>query len=189
MSLMGEYNKKRTARTETVAVLMDQDAATERERLDQAVIDATNTARARLEGQKRLGKAQPDVENDPDVVAAHEALRAHLDKMAESVLWIRFEQVPNHRWRQLQVGFPQRKNNTMDANFGYNLEAVLQAVLENFSHVAESEDAPAEAWDKPTKDEVKAFMEGLPGGEFNTLWWTMHNLNERKASTEGLKKG
>lgn len=193
MSVMGQMNEKRTIKSEVVPVLMDQAASSERERLDTALIEAINAARALTDAalnDPRLGKPKKSpVDEDPAVVEAQAAVDAHVALMADSILYIRLEQIPNPRWQQMKVGFPKRRGHTTDDNFGYNIEAMLTAVLEQHSKVAADPDLPASEWSKPEKSEVKDFMAGLPAGEFNSLFWAAHTLNESKISTDGLKKG
>jgi hypothetical protein len=186
MSVLGDMNKKRTARTEIVSVLMDQDAAAERTRLEVALMDATNAdekGQPKAANDGRLGKPKPSA----DTTAAREALDAHLAKMADAVVHIRITALPNHRWRQLQAGHPPRRNHPAD-EAGYHSEEVVKKVLEISSHVSTDKDDD-ESWESPDADEVKEFMAELPGGEFTSLFWTIHRLHEAPINTEGLKKG
>lgn len=179
MSVLGEQNKKRTARSEIVSVLMDQEAVTERTRLEEILLEAVNTDRDAPK-DARLGKPK----DSPEVVEARAALDGHLARMADAVVHVRVTAMPNPRWRQLQAGFPPRRGHKPD-DVGYNVEEVTRKTLELFSHVSVDQ----ENWEKPDADEVKEFLEDLPGGEFANLFWTVHRLNESPVNTGDLKKG
>lgn len=195
MAILSKATQKRQVRTKTVEILMDPTGADERDALSRAFMEASNAhqeaVQAARKGQAadaRLGKPGTAVaEAEAAMNEAQAALDAHNASMAESILYIRLEALPNAKWRQLHAGFPPRKGNPND-QFGYNVEEVLRRVLEDHCKVS-MDGAEDGEWERPDKDEVKEFLDGVPGGEWSTLFYAMHQLNENPISTAGLKKG
>lgn len=169
-----------------VTVCLDQDAADERDRLVEALGEAT----AKDEADKRL--AGPSDVNARPIQEALDALQA---TMRDSLVTLRFVQLHGYDWAELTTKHPARRGVELDMAYGYNLDAVVRAAAKfedpkrpgkRYALRLEGDD-----WVALTDKQIDDLWETLTGSEVSNIRDAVWGLNDflPNQRIEALVKG
>lgn len=167
-----------------VSVCLDQDAAEERDRLVAAI------ATAKQEDAEDMRLTAPDVHAAP-VQAALEALS---DTLRDSIVTLRFVQLPGDKWAALTAMHRARPESELDMAFGYNLDGVVRAAAQYTNpdtgerYAFRLEDGEAVSL---TDEQIATLWPTLAGSEVSAIRDAVWGLNDFGPSQriEALVKG
>jgi hypothetical protein len=165
-----------------VTIILDQDAAAEREQL----IEALGNAEKLDKGDTRLGAA-----NDTHAAPIRTALEALSATLRDSMATLRFVRLPGEKWSELTTQHIARKGVEMDLYYGYNIDAVIRAAAayqhpetqEQFAFRVERDADGAEVLAPIAAAQWPVLFDRLTGSEVSEIRDAIFGLNDYEPSS------
>lgn len=163
-------------------IILDQDVASEREQL----IEALGNAETLDKGDTRLGAA-----NDTHAAPIRQALEALTATLRDALVKVRFVRLPGEKWADLTTQFIARPDFEMDRYYGYNIDAVVRAAAafqhpdtqEQFSFRVEQDAGGAEVLEPISDAQWNVLFDVLTGAEVSDIRDAVWGLNEFEPSS------
>lgn len=176
--------KARPRKHRDVPVVLDQDAAEERDSLIEAL------AHAEKEDADDQRLAGPPAKAAP----LRDALEALNDSLRESLVTLRFLQLPGDRWAELTSRHPARADVDLDKYYGYNLDAVIRSAAKYHDPLTGERYGFRLDGDTPVPledDKWDTLFHILSGSEVSSIRDAVWSLNEYEPGEriEALVKG
>jgi len=156
---------KAVVRSQDVQVLLDIDLADERDRLIEAISEASEDGR--LTRKSKAGELR-------------EQLEGLQGKIADAAVTLRFRRLPGRVWGEIASAHKPREGYELDVAYGYNIDAVcVNAIL-----YRRNETGPAYAFRvedgvevELTEDQWFDLFDAVSGGEFRDICIAVLTLN------------
>lgn len=179
---MGSFNKKLAAAKRVprphadVTIALRADLADKRAAIEERRADI----------QSRFVKAEEEAQSDPRLTSKVDvsAYKSELDALvseiealdieeADSLVTLRFWEIPGQEWADIIVRHPAREGVTIDANVGYNVHSATKEAAELNGRVVE-----AGRTTQVSKQQWSDLWEQVPGRSFSAICDTIWSLNE-----------
>lgn len=172
MGVLSRRTDRATFAYEDLELTLNGELATEIDRLEQEVEQARTTSSR----EDRLGKkAQADEKA--------QQLEDFKDRIADDIFAMRWRSIGAEKWAKVISKHPAQRGVPLDAQLGYNIDAVTKAVTEDVAHVIE-DGTPV----KPDPEEWPAFWDALTPAQFAKIRDVVWGLNSTGLDVDRLKK-